>query len=530
MRGSGVARLEMISNTRPSTGCVRRDAGNEISNFSGDLACAIAQHTSSIIQRIRQVYTSLSVSNYDHLWLVSRTAILALLTLPLPAATHDIRRFGAKGDGATKDTAAIQAAIEAASKEGGGTVEIPAGRYLSGTIHLRSNITLHLANGAVLLGSPDNGDYTPYEPLDFKSPDDNETTYFRYSLITGEQIHHVAITGEGIIDGNRSRRGGPKGIALKLSEHIAIRGVTVQNTPNYAISFLGCDYVVVDGVTILNSYADGIDPDSSRYVRISNCFVDAWDDAICPKASYALGKRRATEHVTVTNCVLRTSCNHFKLGTESEGGFKDIAVTNCTMLRRAAGRRPISGIALESVDGAEIDRVVISNITMHEPRAAIFLRLGNRGRAMTPPVPGALRNVSIQNVVATAVEMASSITGLRGAPVRRVSLDNINITMDGTAGAGRGLDVPEVPEKYPEATMFGELPAHGLYARHVEELILRNLQIATPKDARPALVLDDVRDLEINTLKASGEPVVWLNDVEKYTIIPPLAPRLVRVK
>jgi hypothetical protein len=102
--------------------------------------------------------------------------------------------------------------------------------------------------------------------------------------------------------------------------------------------------------------------------------------------------------------------------------------------------------------------------------------------------------------------------------------------MDGTAGAGRGLDVPEVPEKYPEATMFGELPAHGLYARHVEELILRNLQIATPKDARPALVLDDVRDLEINTLKASGEPVVWLNDVEKYTIIPPLAPRLVRVK
>ena len=396
----------------------------------------------------------------------------------------------------------------------------PAGKYLCGTIHLKSNLTLNLLSGAELLASRDEADFDPYEKLPYNTPDDRETTYFHYALLAGENVHDVTITGAGAIDGNRPKRGGPKTIALKLSQRIAIRGITIRNAPNYAISFLGCDYVDVDGVTILNGYADGIDPDASRYVRISNCFIDSWDDAICPKASLALGYRRATEHVTVTNCVLSTSCNHFKLGTESEGGFKNIALSNCVMLRRSdpSHRAAISGMSLESVDGAAIDGIAISNVTMQDVRVPIFIRLGNRGRGMDPPVPGSVANISISNVVATGATLASSITGLEGHRVRNVSLSDIQVTMAGGADKFAGLAVPEVPGKYPEATMFGELPAWAFYARHVEGLVLRNFKARRLKpDVRPAVIVDDVRELELAGLSADAasgpQPVLWFHNV-----------------
>src|SRR5207249_10618639 len=117
--------------------------------------------------------------------------------------------------------------------------------------------------------------------------------------------------------------------------HISIRGITIKDSPNYAISFLGCDYVDIDGVTILNSHADGINPDSCRYVRIANSFIGSWDDGICLKASLALGRPRPTEHLTVTNCHIASSSNNIKLGTESSGDFKDIAISNCVIFRRA---------------------------------------------------------------------------------------------------------------------------------------------------------------------------------------------------
>jgi polygalacturonase len=323
-----------------------------------------------------------------------KTSRLIILFCACPtlfaASEFDVRVFGAKGDGSAKDTAAIQKAIDTAAAQGGGTVLLPPGKYVSGTIHLKSNITFYLANGATLLASTDNNDFDPYETLPFKSVSDNETTYFHYGLVTAENVHHIAIVGQGVIDGNRPRRRGPKTVAIKLCQYVTIRGITVQNSPNYSISFWGSDYIDVDGVTVLNGYADGIDPDACRYVRISNCYIDCWDDAICPKASPSMGmdKRRGTEHLTVTNCVLRTNCSNFKFGTESSGDLKDIAVTNCTMLPRDTGRRPISGISLESVDGANIDGVVISNITMTGVQTPVFIRLGNRGRGLTPADTG----------------------------------------------------------------------------------------------------------------------------------------------
>jgi polygalacturonase len=428
------------------------------------------------------------------------------------AAVHDVRKYGARGDGVADDTAAIQKAIEAAAAQGGGTVRLPPGRYRSGTLRLRDHLTLDLSAGAVLLASPDDRDFAPYEKLTFSPVDDRETTYFDFALLTAEGVSYLTIQGQGVIDGNRTRRGGPKTVAIKGSRHVAIRGITIANSPNYSLSLLGTDHVDIDGVTILNGYSDGIDPDCSRYVRIANSYIDAWDDAICPKSSQALGYPRATEYLTVTNCITRTSCNHFKMGTESRGGFRHITVSNLVMRSRDRGRPAISGIALETVDGAVLENVAISNVTMEDARTPIFLRLGNRGRGMTPPRPGVLRNIAIANVVASGGTLASSITGLPGHRVEEVTLSSIHFGMRG-GGQTRDLEVPEHPDKYPDANMFGELPASGLYVRHAAGLVLRDVRVRTlTADPRPALVLDDVQHADVHGFAAppvDGPQMLW---------------------
>jgi polygalacturonase len=449
---------------------------------------------------------------------------LSLLAV-LQAATLNVRDYGAKGDGAAKDTAAMQKAIDAAADRGGGTVWVPAGKYLCGTVHLKSHVTLHLDNGAAILASTDNGDFDTYDTLPFKSVSDNETTFFHYGLLVAEDAHHIAITGQGVVDGNRPRRRGPKTISIKNCQHVTIRGITVQNSPNYSISFWGTDYIDIDGVTILKGYADGIDPDASRYVRIANCFIDCYDDAICPKSSPSMGmnQRRNVEHLVVTNCVTRTNCSNVKFGTESSWDLKDVAVSNLTMLPREKGRRPLSGISLEAVDGANINGVAFSNISMVGIDAPIFVRLGNRGRGMNPPTPGSVQNISFTNIVARGASMTSSVTCIPGAAVRRIFLSNIMISMEGGDRDAKGLDVPEHIAKYPEGNMFGKLPGFGFYARHAEGIALSNIQLRWDKeDLRPAMVIDDVKDLTIDGFRtdtvAGASPVVWLNNVIERSI------------
>jgi hypothetical protein len=463
-----------------------------------------------------------------------RVEVLVALCVPCMAAALDVRDFGAKGDGAAKDTKAIQTAVDKAS-EAGGTVVIPPGRYVSGTIHLRSNLTLRIEQGATLVFSPDDVDFDPYEALPYRMSappkktepevsfvtrtlperrrlsappawDDTETSYFHYALLSGDGVHNVAIEGTGAIDGNRPRRGGPKPIAIKNSEWISVRGITIRNAPNYNISFAGTDYIEVEGVKLINGYADGVDTDGCRYIRIVNCYIDVWDDAVCPKASMALGKPRATEHLVVANCVLRTSCNHFKFGTETAGDLRDVSVTNCVMLRRPDGRKGLGGIAIESVDGAHVDGVVISNISMEDVISPIFIRLGSRGRGMDKPAPGSIRNISIQNVVARGASLASSITGVEGGHIQNVTIDGFNVT--GVGGvAARDIHVPEAAAKYPDPDIFGELPALALYGRHVDGLTLRNLKVhAAEPDGRPAVVLDDVARLEISEFDSTNVP------------------------
>jgi polygalacturonase len=448
-----------------------------------------------------------------------------LSTRPLWAAQvpleRDVRTYGAKGDGRTLDTRAIQAAIDAAGQSGG-TVSFPPGEYLSGTLRLRSRITLRLDGGATLVASKDDADFDPVEPLGHDAFSDKETWDFRFALLQGRDLARVSILGPGRIDGNRSRRGGPKPIALKQCRHIRIRDLTIANAPNYNISLLGCDDVDILGVTIRNGYSDGIDPDCCRNVRISNCRVESRDDAIVLKTSFALGSRRATQDVTVTDCHLTTIHNGLKLGTESTGDFRNIVFRNCTIVGQSHAWKGdlSSGVALETVDGGGLENVSVSDIQMSNVRAPLFVRLGKRGRAQDVPMGGALKKVSIANVVAVGAMTASSITGVPGYPISEIRLNNIRVTARGGAGVEvASQKVPEMEKRYPDAYMFTDLPAYGLYCRHVRGLTLDTIELSLEQpDARPAVVLDDVHHARMTTLRATppaeGQALVWLRSVQ----------------
>lgn len=481
-------------------------------------------------------------------WLAAQPAVYA--ATPAATSTYQVREFGAKGDGNAMDTASVQKAIDACSEAGGGTVYFGPGVYLCGSLHLKTGVYLYLDAGATIKGSSEVADYDPTEDLGFKNDSDRETSFFHFALIWGENVQRIGVVGEGTIDANRTKRLGPKPIALKRCAYVDIKGIRILNSPNYNISLLGTDYVNIDGVTILNSFCDGIDPDSCHNVRIANCHIEAVDDAIVPKSSFTLGERRSCENITVTNCYLGTEANCFKLGTESGGDFKHIAVSNCVMTGLKGHGHATSGISLESVDGANIDGVAISNISMFDARAPIFIRLGARLRDAAP-APGSLKNVVIDNVVALNASSTSSITGLPGYCPEGILLSNIRMVYNGGGPARKNDEpVPELEKQYPSADMFETLPAYGLFVRHVKDLTLSKVQLeyadnfwriptwktwgkkaidwwtpngipnpSEPGDPGTAAIFEDVTGLDVDALKTrasvGGSPVLQLTNVRE---------------
>ena len=455
---------------------------------------------------------------------------------------YHVRDFGAAGDGTAMDTKAIQRAVDAAHNAAGGTVLFSPGTYLSGTIILKSNVTLHLAAGAVLLGSTDLKDFPVIEPA-FRSYTDK---YVRQSLIYGENIENVAITGRGVIDGRGAAFYGldwldrPYNIRIITSRHILIEGITLKNSPMWMQHYLACDFVTVRGIKVINNVNhnnDMIDIDCCRNVHISDCYSDTGDDGITIKTT----ADRICENVTVTNCVVRSECNGIKLGTESNGGFRNITVSNCVVnshreRKGILGRlRGISGISLEMVDGGILEKITISNITVTGVDVPVFLRLGNRARPykkdMERPGMGSFRDVIISNITGDAASKTGcSITGLPGHPIENVTVSNIRLTYPGGGTAEDAKrDVPENPGKYPEASMFGTLPAFGFYCRHVRGLTLDNIDIGVKnKDSRPAFLFDDVQGLKIRSCGMSkpnpGSPFCVFRNVSSALLTACTAP------
>ncbi len=445
----------------------------------------------------------------------TRCALLLFLAATVwaaPQVEFNIESYGARGDGRTVNTEAFRKAIDAASAAGGGVVLVPAGTFVSGAIQLQSNVTLRISPGGILKGSGSIDDYPVRH------------------LINANGARNIAIDGGGVIDGNGEafwdmtpperyykplgKRPSPL-LEFADCRDVRVQDVTIRNAPGWTIHPLRCDGVRIRGVAIYNHQrgknTDGIDPDSSRNVHIADCYIEGGDDAIVIKSPVRPGfAPQPAENITVTNCTVSSTSNCIKLGTESRGGFRNIAITNCTLFRPASYfRAPISGIAIEMVDGGVLDGVVVSNVAMRDIGTPIFIRLGNRGRSMAVPLTGILRNVAISNIVASGGLITNSITGLPGHPVTGVSLSNINVTMTGGQKEPIGLDVAEKADGYPEAWMFGPLPAYGFYARHVDGLTMRDVRVTWEQaDVRPAVVLDDVRNALLDGFAAFSVPAM----------------------
>ncbi len=472
-----------------------------------------------------------------------------------PKTFYNVSDFGAKGDGRTLDTAAINKAIDAAA-ERGGTVFFPAGTYLSFSIHLKSNITLHLDNGATLLAADPaihKGKYDLPEPNEFDMYQDFGHTHWQNSLIWGIGVENVAIIGQGKIDGKglSKRSPGPrrprtegetptsmknnvsplgemspvtemnglgtKAIALKLSRNVTLKDFTIFQGGHFALLATGVDNLTIDNLRV-DTNRDGFDIDACRNVRISNSYVNSPnDDAIVLKSSYALGFNRATENVTITNSQVSgydlgsfldgtfkatqefapdkdRVTGRIKFGTESNGGFKNITISNVNFVH-------CRGLAIETVDGGYIEDVSISNITMRDiTTAPIFIRLGKRQRAPDGTPLAKIRRVIIDNVIVSDAhhEYASIIAGLAESPIEDVRLSNIRIHYKGGGTIeDANREPPESEKNYPEPSMFGVLPAYGFFIRHASGITFDNVEVSFEKDeARPAFWLDDVKGIE----------------------------------
>ncbi len=453
------------------------------------------------------------------------------------APTYDVRTFGAKGDGKAIDTPAVNKAIETAAYAGGGIVRFPAGTYACFSIHLKSKVTLYVEPGAIILAAESGsaGQYDPAEPNQWDKFQDYGHSHWHNSLIWGEGVENVAILGPGLIWGKGLSRGtsregpkaedpgvGNKAISLKNCRNVILRDFSILHGGHFGILAIGVDNFTIDNLKI-DTNRDGIDIDCCRNVRVSNCSVNSpYDDGICLKSCFGLGYARATENVTVTNCLVsgfqegslldatynRTlprenfkPTGRIKFGTESNGGFKNITVSNCVF-------EFCRGLALETVDGGLLEDVTITNIAMRDiVNSPIFMRLGSRMRGPEGVPVGALRRVIISNLVCSnaASGLGSIISGIPGHEIEDIRLSDIYIQHQGGGTREDALiQPPENENAYPEPTMFGgAMPNHGFFIRHARNVQLNNVEIVYAReDFRPAFVLQDVMGADFFRVKA----------------------------
>jgi polygalacturonase len=465
----------------------------------------------------------------------------------------DVRRFGARGDGATTtDTDAINRAIAAAANRSaprggpGGTVYFPAGTYASYSIHLQSHVALYLAEGATLLAAAptDSEGYDPAEPGADNPYQDFGHSHWHNSLIWGEGLEDITIYGPGTIDGKgliaggdqeSAPRQGNKAIALKLCRNVTIRDITMVRCGHFCILPTGVDNFRIDSL-VIDTNRDGINLDCCRNVRLSNTTVNSPnDDAIVLKSSWALNEARSTENVTIDNCMVSgydlgtlvsgafTTGNYnrtgrIKFGTESNGGFKNIAISNIIF-------EYCRGLALETVDGGLLEDVTISNVSMRHVQTPLFLRLGARLRGPSDLQIGSLRRVSISDITIHDADARypSTIAGIPGHRIEDIRISNVRqYLVGGLSPADAVANPPELETAYPENTRFGTLPAFGCYIRHATGVDLDNVAVRFSRtDARPAFVLNDVSDADFHHVRADkleGVPTFVLDNVDDLTV------------
>ncbi len=441
------------------------------------------------------------------------------------------------GDGKTLNTKLIQQVIDQLAKKGGGRIVFPKGIYLTGCIQLKSGVDLNLEKEAVLLGSTNPDDYYPLEEdKDNANANDNS----KQALILGYNVKNITLDGEGSIDGQGlelalnidslhhsgvkidshynmrrmrpSETVRPKLFLLSKCGNISITGLHLRNSACWGLTFDLCSDLVIDQVCMENRAYwnnDGFDITDCRRVRITRCNVNAADDGICLKSYHP---DACNDSIYIADCEVRSSASAIKFGTASWEGFKNITIDNIRVFDTFR-----SAIAIESVDGGDIENIRVSRITARNTGNALFIRLGRRDGKRV----GTIKNIFIKDmnveipfgrpdinydlrgpeVDSFHNPFPSSIAGIPGYYIEGVHLENIEITCPGRATRGmayvplnRLKQVPEQIDKYPEFSMFGELPSWGFYIRHTKDVTLKNVRLnLSEPDYRPAIILDDVK-------------------------------------
>ena len=457
---------------------------------------------------------------------------------------YSVKDFGAVADGVSLDTQAVQKAVDFCSENGGGIVYFDRGRYVLSTIFLKDNVHIRFEDGTVILGSLNFYDYAQQEEITYPIYQDASHTYFHLSMFVGLGVKNISFTGKALIDmrsvwdedgvrGSAIKHRGPKCIALKNCDNIQITDLEINNVTDLAIYFAGCNKVDISRIK-MRVYIDGISPDNSKEVTITDCDIETGDDGIVFKSSYTLNKIDICKNIKVSNCKIKSRCNAIKFGTETNGGFEDILMENIQIRETR-----ITGISIESVDGAIIDGITLKNIDMVNVNAPIFIHIGRRMRGPQGRALGKIRNITLENITAkgpyepyeviawnyfsykdgdtyqepwnfgiaesfndgednmtkdSAWQMTSNICGLPESPLENITLRNIKLQLDGGVKECK-REVPEEPIcDYPEVFVYGRiLPAKGIYFRHINGLTLENCTAETYReDCREEFLFDSV--------------------------------------
>lgn len=440
-------------------------------------------------------------------------SLFALVATIAKAADYNIVNYGAVNDTTQLSTAAVQKAIDACSAAGGGRVVVPTGNYKIGTIILKSNVHMHLEQGATLYGSTDLKDYLPMK-TDYVSLRTQTETI---QLIFADKATNVVIDGFGTIDGrgrsfkklswNDEGITRPHLLRFIQSSDITLRDITLKNSGCWMQHYLACDRVKIDGIKVFNrnNYNnDALDLDGCHEVVVSNMFADSDDDAITLKST----SPRLCENIRIADCVVSSHCNAIKLGTETNGGFRNINISGIVVKPSYDQKEKFFGqwigssaISLEIVDGGVMENVNVSDITIEGTESPIFVRLANRARGYKEGVPvtkvGKINGIHLSNIqIRNAGSMGCSITGIPGHEVENVWLNNITIHHKGGVTAADMAKInesikDEKEKEYPESTMWGNLPAKGFFVRHARNIKFNNIEVITEQpDVREVIVKD----------------------------------------
>lgn len=475
---------------------------------------------------------------------MKRTILTLLLIASLQALAQEKPKyynaslFGIRSDGVTMNTRSIQYAIDWIAEQGGGTLRFWVGRYLTGSIHLKSNVTIELVEGAVLVGSTNPFDYDRLEATN------------DHALILAEGVENIRLIGYynsgGVIDGQGRELGNnctdlvhkgllndrlsndrvgegfrPRLLIFRECKNVEVDNVTFRNAANWVTMYDQCENVKVNNVRIQSTAFwnnDGIDIVDCDGFLLTNSYINSSDDAICLKSHSA---KKLCQNIEVRNCTARSSASGIKFGTMGAGGFKNVKIINNRVYDTYR-----SAITIQSVDGGICENILVDSLHATNVGNAIYLNIGARRDKQS-----FMQNITIRNMVC---EVAANkpdagyeyegpiedlprnispcgIIGLKNSKIKNVTLENIDITFPGGGDpnyAHRGLDelddVPEMPKAYPEFSQHMELPAWGFFIRHVDGLVMKGIKLTTlKKDYRTAVVMDDVKDRKISELQVN---------------------------